>query len=45
MIGSRLPREVKALVFDMDGTLYTHRDYALYQESSQVARLPRPLGV
>ena len=45
MIVSRLPREIRALVFDMDGTLYTHRDYFRYQESSQVARLARHLGL
>ena len=45
MIVSRLPREIQALVFDMDGTLYTHRDYFRYQESSQVARLARRLDI
>jgi len=41
----RLPREIRALVFDMDGTLYTHQDYFRYQESSQVARLARRLDI
>jgi len=45
VIVSRLPREIQALVFDMDGTLYTHRDYFRYQESSQVARLARRLDI
>jgi FMN phosphatase YigB (HAD superfamily) len=40
-----LPPLVLALVFDLDGTLYTNRDYAKFQESSQVARLARRLGL
>ncbi|MCX7028121.1 MAG: HAD family hydrolase [Spirochaetes bacterium] len=39
-----LPGEIRALVFDMDGTLYTHHGYARFQESSQVARLAQALG-
>jgi FMN phosphatase YigB (HAD superfamily) len=41
----RLPGAVLALVFDLDGTLYTHPEYARFQESSQVARLARHLGL
>lgn len=40
----RLPDIVLALVFDLDGTLYTHAAYGKFQETSQVARLARHLG-
>jgi len=40
-----LPRDIRGLVFDMDGTLYTHEGYFSWQESSQVARLARRLGL
>jgi len=36
---------VKALVFDMDGTLYENYDYYRFQESSQVQRLAGFLGI
>ena len=45
MIVRNLPSEIVGLVFDMDGTLYTHEAYFRYQETSQVARLARRLGV
>jgi HAD superfamily hydrolase (TIGR01549 family) len=45
VIVSRLPGEIRALVFDMDGTLYIDQDYFRYQESSQVARLARHLDL
>jgi FMN phosphatase YigB (HAD superfamily) len=41
----RLPAAALALVFDLDGTLYTHPRYAQFQESSQVARLACHLGL
>jgi len=45
VIVSRFPRETQALVFDMDGTLYTDQEYFRYQEDSQVARLALRLGI
>ncbi|MDX9827073.1 MAG: HAD family hydrolase [Spirochaetia bacterium] len=36
---------VKALIFDMDGTLYENLDYYRFQESSQVDRLAGFLGL
>ncbi|MCE1207131.1 MAG: hypothetical protein LWX00_06975, partial [Spirochaetia bacterium] len=35
----------KALVFDMDGTLYSNREYGQFQEDSQVRRLAQHLGI
>jgi phosphoglycolate phosphatase/putative hydrolase of the HAD superfamily len=45
VIVRNLPGEIAGLVFDMDGTLYTHEAYFRYQETSQIARLARRLGV
>lgn len=45
MIVRRLPGDISALIFDMDGTLYTHEAYGRYQETSQVARLALHLGI
>lgn len=45
MIVRDLPGEIAGLVFDMDGTLYTNTAYFRYQETSQVARLARYLGI
>ena len=45
MIVRNLPGQIAGLVFDMDGTLYTHQAYFRYQETSQVARLARRLGI
>lgn len=39
MLIKYLPPRIRALVFDMDGTLYENRAYMEYQESSQIARL------
>ncbi len=36
---------VKALIFDMDGTLYENPDYYRFQENSQVERLAGFLGI
>lgn len=35
----------KALIFDMDGTLYTNREYGQFQEDSQVRRLAQHLNI
>lgn len=35
----------KALIFDMDGTLYSNREYGKFQEDSQVRRLAQHLGI
>lgn len=40
-----LPEHVLGIVFDMDGTLYSHPAYLAFQESSQVARLADRLGI
>ena len=40
-----LPDRVLGIVFDMDGTLYSHPAYLAWQESSQVARLADWLGI
>jgi phosphoglycolate phosphatase/putative hydrolase of the HAD superfamily len=40
-----VPEEVKALVFDLDNTLYTNPEYAAFQEDSLVERLGRELGI
>ena len=40
-----LPKRILALIFDMDGTLYTHREYVQFQESSQVTRLAWHLNI
>ena len=40
-----LPSEVKALVFDMDLTLYTHPEYGQYQIDSLVERLGKLRGL
>ena len=40
----RLPEKILALIFDLDGTLYTNSLYGRFQESSQVARLAHHLG-
>jgi len=45
VIVRRLPGDIAALIFDMDGTLYTHEAYGRYQETSQVARLALHLGI
>lgn len=45
MIVHFLPDTARALVFDMDGTLYTHAEYEKYQETSQVKRLAREKAV
>ena len=45
MIVRSLPDKFSALIFDMDGTLYTHKGYFEWQESSQVARLASHLGI
>ncbi|MDP2791293.1 MAG: HAD family hydrolase [Rectinemataceae bacterium] len=45
MIVRRLPDSFSGLIFDMDGTLYTHKGYFDWQESSQVARLASHLGI
>jgi phosphoglycolate phosphatase/putative hydrolase of the HAD superfamily len=41
----RLPDTILALIFDLDGTLYTNPAYGKFQETSQVARLALFLGV
>ena len=41
----RLPDRILALIFDLDGTLYTNPPYGKFQESSQVARLALFLGI
>ena len=45
MIVRRIPSDCAALIFDMDGTLYTHEGYGSWQETSQVTRLARHLGI
>jgi len=45
VIVRRLPGDIAALIFDMDGTLYSHEAYGRYQETSQVARLALHLGI
>jgi phosphoglycolate phosphatase/putative hydrolase of the HAD superfamily len=45
VIVRNLPGTIAALVFDMDGTLYTHKAYFRYQETSQIARLARHMGI
>lgn len=40
-----LPADIRALIFDMDGTLYTNKEYLRFQETSQTARLARHLGL
>ena len=45
MIVRRIPSDCSGLIFDMDGTLYTHQGYFRWQETSQVARLARHLGI
>lgn len=45
MIVRHLPGSIGALIFDMDGTLYSHAAYFRYQETSQVARLARHLSL
>lgn len=41
----RIPAGAAALILDLDNTLYTHPAYAAHQETSQVARLARHLGL
>lgn len=41
----RLPKTVRGIVLDMDGTLYSNPAYLKWQESSQVARLADRLGI
>jgi len=41
----QLPKLVKALVFDMDNTLYTNADYANHQELVLVERLAREFSI
>jgi len=45
VIVRRVSPEAAGLVFDMDGTLYTHKAYFRYQETSQIARLARRMGI
>jgi putative hydrolase of the HAD superfamily len=40
-----LPGTILALIFDLDGTLYTNALYGKFQETSQVARLALHLGI
>jgi len=40
-----LPAEIKALAFDMDLTLYTNHEYALYQIDSLVEKLGKMRGL
>ena len=40
-----LPAEIKALVFDMDLTLYTNHEYAQYQTDSLIEKLGRLKGL
>lgn len=39
-----LPPRGRALIFDMDNTLYTHREYAEHQEAVLVRRLAEEMG-
>jgi phosphoglycolate phosphatase/putative hydrolase of the HAD superfamily len=41
----RLPRRIKAFLFDMDMTLYTRREYARFQIDSLVGRLAELRGL
>jgi FMN phosphatase YigB (HAD superfamily) len=40
-----IAEEAKALVFDLDNTLYTNPEYAAFQEDALVERLGRELGI
>ena len=40
-----LEREPSALIFDLDSTLYTNKEYAAFQEEVLVERLGRELGL
>jgi phosphoglycolate phosphatase/putative hydrolase of the HAD superfamily len=40
-----IPKEVSALVFDMDNTLYTHDEYLRFQIESPVKRLAEKRGI
>ncbi|MDR2079244.1 MAG: HAD family hydrolase [Treponema sp.] len=40
-----LPARVSALIFDMDGTLYTHDEYLRFQIDSPIERLARVRGL
>jgi phosphoglycolate phosphatase/putative hydrolase of the HAD superfamily len=41
----KLPARISALIFDMDGTLYTHDEYLRFQIDSPVERLARVRGL
>lgn len=45
MIAYRLPAETRAVLFDVDGTLYTNGEYGRYQVEAMVRELARARGV
>lgn len=41
----RIPAKLEAIIFDIDSTLYTHHEYAIYQNDIQIRHFARLEGI
>ena len=41
----RIPENLKAIIFDMDGTLYTSPEYLAHQDKRQISRYAQEKGI